>query len=52
MIDRIAAREAKRRDGDVQRAVRAIPPLTDAQVNRVAALLSLGPLASTIEDDR
>jgi hypothetical protein len=52
VIDRIAAAEDRKRRGEVQRAVRTIPPLTDAQVARVAALLSLGPLASTSEADR
>ncbi|WP_434769398.1 hypothetical protein [Curtobacterium flaccumfaciens] len=52
MIDRIAAAENRKRRGEVQRAVRAVPPLTDAQVTRVAALLALGPFAETPEASR
>lgn len=50
MIDRIAAAEDRKRRGEVRRAVRAVPPLTDAQVARIAALLTLGPLSSTEAD--
>ncbi len=48
MIDRAAA--AAERERKERARVHPLPPLSDAQIARVAALLTLGPLARTEAD--